>query len=106
MVILVESAAIYSTTHLLYAILYLVKSNIEGTPSYLEASVASITCSLIIIRCEAVARGESAASLSFHFGPHLEGWHDTIDSGYTGQENAKISDNTNVNAPFTMEKVV
>ncbi|KAF7979754.1 hypothetical protein HWV62_41142 [Athelia sp. TMB] len=33
--ILVESAAIYSTMHLLYAILYLLKSNVESTPSYL-----------------------------------------------------------------------
>lgn len=69
--ILAESAALYSANHLLYAVLYEVKSQIEITPSYLvslalhtigclsqigicqqEASVASITCSLIIVRSE------------------------------------------------------
>ena len=33
--ILVESAVIYSTMHLLYAILYAVNSNIEATPSFM-----------------------------------------------------------------------
>lgn len=33
--ILVESAALYSVNHLLYAILYEVKSQIEITPSFL-----------------------------------------------------------------------
>jgi len=50
--ILVESAALYSLNHLLYAILYEVKNQVEITPSFLEASVASITCSMIIVRSE------------------------------------------------------
>jgi len=50
--ILVESAALYSLNHLLYVVLYEVKTQVESTPSFLEASLASITCSLIIIRCE------------------------------------------------------
>jgi len=50
--ILVESAALYSLNHLLYAALYEVKNQVEITPSFLEASVASITCSMIIIRSE------------------------------------------------------
>jgi len=50
--ILVESAALYSLNHLLYAVLYEVKNQVEITPSFLEASIASITCSLIIVRCE------------------------------------------------------
>lgn len=54
--IIVESAALYSLNHLLYAILYEVKNEIEITPSYLEASIASITCSLIIIRCETITK--------------------------------------------------
>ncbi|KIM89431.1 hypothetical protein PILCRDRAFT_813369 [Piloderma croceum F 1598] len=52
--IIVESAALYSMNHLLYAILYEVKTQVESTPSFLEASLASITCSLIIIRSEEV----------------------------------------------------
>jgi len=54
--ILVESAALYSLNHLLYAVLYEVKDQVESTFSFLEASVASITCSLIIIRCEKAAK--------------------------------------------------
>jgi len=50
--ILVESAALYSLNHLLYAVLYEVKNQVEITPSFLEASVASITCSMIIVRSE------------------------------------------------------
>jgi len=50
--IIVESAALYSLNHLLYAILYEVKTQVESTPSFLEASLASITCSLIIVRSE------------------------------------------------------
>jgi len=48
----VESAAIYSLNHFLYAVLYEVKNQVESTPSFLEASLASITCSLIIVRSE------------------------------------------------------
>ena len=33
--IIAESAALYSLNHLLYAILYEVKTNIESTPSFL-----------------------------------------------------------------------
>ena len=67
--IIVESAALYSLNHLLYVILYEVKNQVESTPSFLvsfgpnssihyrdacpqEASLASITCSLIIVRSE------------------------------------------------------
>jgi len=50
--IIAESAALYSLNHLLYAILYEVKTQVETTPSCLEASLASITCSLIIVRSE------------------------------------------------------
>jgi len=50
--IIVESAALYSLNHLLYAVLYEVKTQVESTPSFLEASLASITCSLIIVRSE------------------------------------------------------
>jgi len=50
--IIAESAAIYSLNHLLYAILYEVKTQVEMTTGFLEANVASITCSLIIIRSE------------------------------------------------------
>jgi hypothetical protein len=37
--ILVESAALYSLNHLLYAVLYEVKSQIEITPSFLVSLV-------------------------------------------------------------------
>jgi len=50
--IIVESAALYSLNHLLYVVLYEVKNQVESTPSFLEASLASITCSLIIVRSE------------------------------------------------------
>lgn len=69
--IIIESAALYSVNHLLYAALYKVKSNVETVPSFLvslvlrlfacfwrwstfqqEASIASITCSLIIVRSQ------------------------------------------------------
>jgi len=50
--IIVESAALYSLNHLLYAVLYEAKNQVESTPSFLEATVASITCSLIIVRSE------------------------------------------------------
>lgn len=39
--ILVESAAIYAICHLLYAVLYAVKSNIEATPGYLVSHTYS-----------------------------------------------------------------
>ncbi|KAF7986668.1 hypothetical protein HWV62_26516 [Athelia sp. TMB] len=84
MIILIESAAVYSTMHLLYAILYLVKSNIEATPSFLEASVASITSSMIIIRCEGVLRAEAASPRSFDFGPQVHHWESTLASIESG----------------------
>jgi len=62
--IVVESAALYSLNHLLYAILYEVKNQVESTPSFLEASIASITCSLIIIRCEKVSNSPKTLSTS------------------------------------------
>ncbi|KAF7976758.1 hypothetical protein HWV62_5750 [Athelia sp. TMB] len=84
MIILIESAAVYSTMHLLYAILYLVKSNIEATPSFLEASVASITSSMISIRCEGVLRAEAASPRSFEFGPQVHHWESTLASVESG----------------------
>ncbi|KAF7974837.1 hypothetical protein HWV62_11207 [Athelia sp. TMB] len=106
MIIFVESAAIYSTMHLLYAILYLAKSNIEATPSYLEASVASITCSLIIIRCEAVSREQQVSGRSFHFGPRMEGWQSTFDSGGGRRGSAMISDDTVIDvSPFALKEI-
>jgi len=63
--ILVESAALYSLNHLLYAALYEVKTQVESTPSFLEASVASITCSLIIVRSEEVVSHPETLLTSF-----------------------------------------
>ncbi|KAF7970224.1 hypothetical protein HWV62_24758 [Athelia sp. TMB] len=97
MIILIESAAIYSTMHLLYAILYLVKSNIETTPSYLEASVASITCSMIITRCEGVFRGDTTSPRSFpNFGPRVERWQShvvSVESGIVERESVRKPEN-------------
>jgi len=75
--ILVESAALYSLNHLLYAVLYEVKDQVESSFSYLEASIASITCSLIIIRCEKAAKVlpmtiTSAPVGQLAFGDHLQ----------------------------------
>ncbi|KIM77170.1 hypothetical protein PILCRDRAFT_825517 [Piloderma croceum F 1598] len=50
--IIVESAALCSLNHILYVILYETKNQVESTPSFLEASIASITCSLITVRSE------------------------------------------------------
>jgi len=50
--IVVESAVLYSLNHLLYAVLYAVNDLVESTPSFLEASIASITCSLILVRSQ------------------------------------------------------
>jgi len=63
--ILVESAALYSLNHLLYAVLYEVKTQVESTPSFLEAHVASITCSLIIVRSEEVVSQSETFLTSF-----------------------------------------
>ena len=114
MIILVESAAIYSTMHLLYAILYLIKSNVETTPSYLvcrlhlshcaaanasmqEASVASITCSMIITRCEGVFRGDSTSPRSFpNFSPRVERWQShvvSVESGTVERESVRKPEN-------------
>jgi hypothetical protein len=38
----VESAALYSLNHLLYAILYEVKSNVEAIPSFLVSPASQI----------------------------------------------------------------
>jgi hypothetical protein len=40
--IVVESAALYSLNHLLYAILYEVKSNVEAIPSFLVSPASQI----------------------------------------------------------------
>jgi len=50
--IIVESAALYSMNHLLYVILYEVQDQVEITTAYLEANMATISCSLILIRSE------------------------------------------------------
>jgi len=62
--IIVESAALYSLNHLLYAVLYEVKTQVESTPSFLEASLASITCSLIIVRSEAAIKAPQTLPMS------------------------------------------
>lgn len=41
--IVVDSAAIYSLNHLLYAVLYEAKTNVESTPSFLVSFVAHCT---------------------------------------------------------------
>ncbi|KZV78983.1 hypothetical protein EXIGLDRAFT_707951 [Exidia glandulosa HHB12029] len=56
--IMIESAAIYSVTNLLYCVLYAVEQVPETWFSGMESTVASITFSLIIIRVDqAVASG-------------------------------------------------
>jgi len=62
--IVMESAFIYSLNHLLYAIMYEAKTNVEAIPSFFEASVASITCSLIVIRCEKASKHPRTFSTS------------------------------------------
>ncbi|KAF8232100.1 hypothetical protein L208DRAFT_28578 [Tricholoma matsutake] len=68
--ILVESAALYSMNHLLYVILYEVKNQVEITTGYLEANVATITCSLIIIRSE-TAFNHLSGSMSMNSVPTI-----------------------------------
>ncbi|KZT38301.1 hypothetical protein SISSUDRAFT_1062134 [Sistotremastrum suecicum HHB10207 ss-3] len=51
--ILIESAALYSSTNLMYIILYTMKLNAEAIVSGFEVPVASITFSLITLRVEA-----------------------------------------------------
>jgi hypothetical protein len=40
---LVDSAALYSLVHLLYAVLYELKNQVEMTPSYLVSTVSQST---------------------------------------------------------------
>ncbi|KZT32138.1 hypothetical protein SISSUDRAFT_1067167 [Sistotremastrum suecicum HHB10207 ss-3] len=53
-IILVESAALYSFTNLVYLILYAMQQNAEGVVSGFEVPLASITFSLITLRVEAI----------------------------------------------------
>ncbi|KIM77873.1 hypothetical protein PILCRDRAFT_825094 [Piloderma croceum F 1598] len=83
--IVVESAAIYSLNHFIYAVLYEVKNQVESTPSFLEASLASITCSLIIVRSESTQSQPLSTTIGsgpmkalpepLAFGKHSENQH-------------------------------
>ncbi|KZV93875.1 hypothetical protein EXIGLDRAFT_716625 [Exidia glandulosa HHB12029] len=60
--IVVESAAMYSVVNLLYCVLYAAALNPEAWFSTMDAPVASISFSLIIIRAENISRGPTSRS--------------------------------------------
>jgi len=88
----VESAALYSLNHLLYAVLYEVKSNVEATPSFLEASIASITCSMIIVRSEKAIKGpETTQAASVSTNPSTVVPTEPLGTGkYSGNKEGKV----------------
>lgn len=88
--IIVESAALYSLNHLLYAVLYEVKSQVENTPSYLEASLASITCSLIIVRAEEVIKHSQTLPTSDASYPAVPSPKPLVIGKYSIKEDGKI----------------
>jgi hypothetical protein len=106
--ILVESAALYSLIHLLYAVLYEAQNQVEITPSFLvsfelqsiifpsqqgssqqEASVASITCSLIIVRTEKASHHPQSFSTSGGSDTMITPGKSLADSKYTGNQDGK-----------------
>lgn len=64
--IFVESAALYSINNLLYAVLYSVKISEEAWFSGLDAPIASITFSLIIIRVESAVNAPLTRRSKMH----------------------------------------
>jgi len=86
--IIVESAALYSLNHLLYVVLYEVKTQVESTPSFLEASLASITCSLIIVRAEAAINPSQTLPTSVGSYPTVS----ASDGKYSRHKEGKVFD--------------
>ena len=107
--ILVESATLYSLNHLLYAVLYEVKTQVESTPSFLvsfapnrfewlswqiicqqEASLASITCSLIIVRSEEVTDPSHPSQTLLTSFPAVVSAEPTATEKYSNHQDGKI----------------
>jgi hypothetical protein len=88
--ILVESATLYSLNHLLYAVLYEVKTQVESTPSFLEASLASITCSLIIVRSEEVTDPSHPSQTLLTSFPAVVSADPTATEKYSNHQDGKI----------------
>ncbi|EJD43065.1 hypothetical protein AURDEDRAFT_152710 [Auricularia subglabra TFB-10046 SS5] len=80
--IVVESAALYSVVNLLYCVLYAAALNSEAWFSTLDAPVASITFSLIIIRTETAAQPNAACTTTG--GP--QSWNPRMDAISPGEK--------------------
>lgn len=87
--IVVESAALYSVINLLYCVLYAAALNPEAWFSTLDAPVASITFSLIIIRTERAARSDTTTTATTR-GPRS--WNLRVDVISPGEKNPETSD--------------
>lgn len=87
--IVVESAALYSVVNLLYCVLYAAALNPEAWFSTLDAPVASITFSLIIIRTERAARSDTTTTATTR-GPRS--WNLRVDVISPGEKNPGTSD--------------